>query len=143
MRLPLKRRVTGARIDYEGAEQAALFDWLRLLHPEAHALAFHVPNGGHRHIKVAADLKRQGVKAGVPDIVLPMPRGGFHGLYIEFKAAKPNDAAVAPTQRAYLAALERQGYFATVCRGIDEAIQVIEAYLASGRTEVVGRVAAR
>ena len=33
-------------------------------------------------------MKRQGVKAGVPDICLPVARNGYHGLYIELKAGK-------------------------------------------------------
>lgn len=36
----------------------------------------------------AVALKRQGVKAGVPDICLPVARNGYHGLHIELKAGK-------------------------------------------------------
>ena len=41
--------------------------------------------GGKRDAKTATILKRQGVKAGVPDLHLPVARGGYHGLYIELK----------------------------------------------------------
>lgn len=125
------------KIDWEGKEQAALFAILAVKHPEVARLAFHVPNGGHRHIKVAAEMKRQGVKAGVSDIILPMARGGWFGLFIEFKAAPPNDSRVSPEQNAFLLRMEQQGYYATVCRGIDEALRVIEHYLALPRTEAV------
>lgn len=124
------------KIDWEGMEQAALFAILTLKHPEVARLAFHVPNGGHRHIKVAAEMKRQGVKAGVSDIVIPMAGGSWFGLFIEFKAAPPNDARVSPEQSAFLIRMEREGYFATVCRGVDDALRVIEQYLAQPRTEV-------
>lgn len=126
-----------APVDYEGNEQAALFNWMRLRHPLAWRLAYHVPNGGHRHKAVAAKLKAQGVKAGVPDISIALARGGHHGLYIEFKAAPPHDAVVASSQSAWLHALEEQGYLALVCRGINDAIQVIDNYLAQPVTEVV------
>lgn len=49
---------------------------------------YHVPNGGKRDKATAAVLKRQGVKAGVPDIMLPAARAGYHGLYIELKAGE-------------------------------------------------------
>jgi len=124
-------------VDYEGMEQAALFRWLQVRHPVAAALAYHVPNGGHRVKAVAAKLKAQGVKAGVSDIVLPMARGGFFGLYIEFKAAAPHSAVVSETQRAFLHDVQQQGYKGVVCRGMDEAMKVFEAYLASAPTVVM------
>lgn len=116
-------------VDREGQEQAALMQELRLRYPEAYALIYHVPNGGHRVKAVAARLKGQGVKAGVPDLVLPMARGGWFGLYIEFKAQPPFDAPVSASQDAYLQALHRQGYLAIVCRGSIDAMEAIRAYL--------------
>nr|WP_039804050.1 VRR-NUC domain-containing protein [Azotobacter chroococcum] len=124
-------------MDYEGMEQAALFNWLRWRHPEAWELAYHIPNGGHRLKAVAAKLKAQGVKAGVSDIKLPMARGGYFGLYIEFKASPPHDASVSDSQRAFLQKVEREGYLAMVCRGLDEARKAIDAYMAWPRTVVV------
>jgi hypothetical protein len=81
-------------------------------------------------------MKKQGVKAGVPDLVLPMARGGYFGLYIEFKAAPPNDAAVSPSQDAYIQSLTEQGYLAIVCRGHFDAMEQIRAYLRLAPTVV-------
>ena len=122
-------------VDREGLEQAALMAELRLRMPEVADLIYHVPNGGHRVKSVAAKLKAQGVKAGIPDLVLPMARGGFFGLYIEFKATAPHDAAVSPAQDAYLQALTDQGYLAIVCRGHFDAIEAIRAYLLQPQTK--------
>lgn len=122
-------RARARPVDREGLEQAALLGEIALRYPEVFALIFHVPNGGHRHKRVAAQLKQQGVKAGVPDLVLPMARGGFFGLYIEFKATPPHDAAVSPSQRTYLQALAAQGYLAVVCRGHFDAMEQLRAYL--------------
>lgn len=116
-------------VDREGQEQAALIQELQLRYPQAYKLIYHVPNGGHRHKLVAAKLKGQGVKAGVPDLVLPMARGGYFGLYIEFKAKPPFDAEVSPSQDAYIQALNAQGYLAIVCRGSIDTIEAIRAYL--------------
>lgn len=125
------------RIDYEGKEQAALMTEIELRLPEVAALIYHVPNGGHRHIKVAAELKKQGVRAGIPDLVLPMARGGYFGLYIEFKATPPNDAPVSAEQRARLRVLSDQGYLAIICRGHFDAMEQIRAYLRLAPTRVV------
>ncbi|WP_421560607.1 VRR-NUC domain-containing protein [Pseudomonas sivasensis] len=127
--------VRAKSIDREGLEQAALIKEVSLRYPAAAKLIYHVPNGGHRHKLVAIKLKEQGVKAGVPDLVLPMARGGYFGLYIEFKATAPHDAAVSPAQDAYLQALTDQGYLAIVCRGHFDAIEAIRAYLLQPQTK--------
>ena len=87
---------------------------------------FAVPNGGSRNKIEAANLKRQGVKAGVPDIFLPLPRNGFHGLFIEMKT-KGNKCSEA--QNGYIAEMALQGYKVAVCYGADEAINEIKSYL--------------
>lgn len=116
-------------VDREGQEQAALMQELQLRYPEAYALIYHVPNGGHRVKAVAAKLKAQGVKAGIPDLVLPMARGGYFGLYIEFKATI-DPAPVSSSQQACIKRLNDQGYLAVVCRGHFDAMECLRAYLA-------------
>lgn len=52
---------------YEADQQRKLFQWttfIRAKHPEID-LMFHIPNGGSRNKLEAANLKKQGVKAGV------------------------------------------------------------------------------
>lgn len=124
------------RIDWEGAEQAALMVEIQVRMPEVFALIYHVPNGGHRHIKVAADLKKQGVRAGIPDLVLPMARGGYFGLYIEFKATPPNDSPVSADQQARIRALNDHGYLAIVCRGHFDAMEQLRTYMRLPLTRV-------
>jgi len=124
-------------VDREGLEQAALLKEVTLRYPTAAKLIYHVPNGGHRHKLVAIKLKEQGVKAGVPDLVLPMARGGYFGLYIEFKAMPPFDAPVSASQDAYIQALTEQGYLAIVCRGHIDALEAIRAYLLQPPTRAV------
>lgn len=53
-------------VQREAMEQAALFQWaftVRQTFPELR-LMYHIPNGGKRNRFEAANLKRQGVKAG-------------------------------------------------------------------------------
>lgn len=114
----------------EHDEQAALFQWAALqanATPELQLL-YAIPNGGHRHKAVAANLAAEGVKSGVPDICLPVARSSFHGLYIEMKYGrnKPSDH-----QEAWLKALAGQGYKTAVCWSFHAALTVIEQYLTS------------
>ncbi|WP_338585855.1 VRR-NUC domain-containing protein [Pseudomonas sp. MAG733B] len=129
---PVRKKV----IDREGQEQAALLTELRIRMPEVADLIFHVPNGGHRVKAVAAKLKAQGVKAGIPDLVLPMARGGYFGLYIEFKATPPNDAAISDSQHERIRKLNAHGYLAVVCRGHFDTMEQIRAYLRLAPTVV-------
>lgn len=49
-------------------------------------LIFAVPNGGtRRNIIEGANLKRQGVKAGVSDVIVLIPKKGYASLCLEFK----------------------------------------------------------
>ena len=130
------RPVRAKPVDREGLEQAALMRELELCYPAVFDLIYHVPNGGHRVKAVAAKLKAQGVKAGIPDLVLSMARGGYFGLYIEFKATPPNDAAVSANQQERLRKLNDQGYLAIVCRGHFDAMEQIRAYLRLAPTVV-------
>lgn len=116
--------------DYEGREQVALMRWLELQHPAAFKVTHNVPNGGRRDKVTAAKLKGQGVKAGVPDLKIARARGGYFGLYIEFKATPPHNAAVSITQREWLGRLVAEGYQAVVCKGMSEAMATINSYLA-------------
>ena len=118
-----------SRIEWEAAEQEKLIQWTELVTlriPEI-ALLFAVPNGGHRHRAVAAKLKAQGVRAGVPDLCLPVPRGHYHGLFIEMKYGNNRPS---PLQKWWLDQLQRQGYRTVVCWSYDEARVAIESYLA-------------
>ena len=112
----------------EHDEQAALFRWAgfaRVRWPEL-AVMHAVPNGGHRRKATAGMLKAEGVRRGVPDICLPVPRAGFHGLYIELKTRR---GTATRDQRWWIDALRRLGYRAEICRGWEAARAVIEDYL--------------
>lgn len=95
-------------------------------------LLHHIPNGGRRDPIEARHLKEQGVKPGVPDLCLPVPRGRFHGLYIELKTQRGH---ATPEQEWWGRKLQEQGYAWFVCRGWQSAIAAIEEYL---RQEVGG-----
>ena len=87
---------------------------------------FHIPNGGKRNRKEAANLKRQGVRAGVPDLCIPVAKGSYHGLYIEFKSPEEKPSK---DQKELLQGLQEAGYFACVIDRLDAAIKITQSYL--------------
>lgn len=114
----------------EAQHQKAVFDWsrqpeVRNRYPEL-ALLYHVPNGGSRDPIEARHLKQQGVKRGVPDLCLPVARGGYHALYIEMKA---EGGHVRKEQKWWVDRLMEEGNYATVCYGWQDATTAIEGYL--------------
>ena len=120
----------------EHLEQVALFDWAKLqapAHPELRLL-FAIPNGGERPKSAATALKREGVRPGVPDVCLPVPKGPFSSLYIELKAPKEPGSTkragrLSPEQTEWGRLLLEAGCAWEVCFGWDEARGVLARYL--------------
>ena len=110
----------------ESKEQAALMQWLSMQYPHAYSLTFAIPNGGSRHKLEAVKMKREGVKAGVPDLFMAVPAGIFSGLFIEYKTIK---GSLQSNQKEWLQKLNDSGYLAVCCKGTDEAMTLISSYL--------------
>lgn len=122
-------RKTRAAGPTESDEQKLLFEWIewaKVKYPEL-ALCFHIPNGGSRHPIEARNFKLQGVRAGVPDICLPVPNMHYTALYIELK--RKNGGRLSDEQRGWIDALNRVGNLAVVCHGFEEARDTILEYL--------------
>ena len=131
----MKRTYNPPVIPLEEIEQEHVFLWASMeerAYPEL-AMLYAIPNGGKRAIKTAIALKAQGVKSGVPDMCLPVARGGYHGLYIELKRQK--GGVVSETQKSWITALNTQGYKAIICHGAEEAIEQIRGYLCHTSTK--------
>ena len=114
----------------EEQEQEAVIVWAQAARVQYPALEwlYHTPNGGARDKATAHRLQLAGVQPGVPDLCLPVPVGGYHGLWIELKRADRSNQPTAHQQR-WLAHLTRSGYMAVVCYGAADAIRTIEEYL--------------
>ena len=133
----------------EHDHQVALFERLAAVaddYPEV-SLLFAIPNGaklpygrtkdGERFSRQGAILKAEGLKAGVPDMFLPVSRPfrlrapgarsiTWHGLFIELKREK---GKLQDSQREWLYFLRQQGYACVVAFGHAEAFEAIIAYL--------------
>lgn len=124
-----KRRIGRMIGPTEADEQKLLFEWMEyaeVMYPELE-LAYHVPNEGRRSYRAGFDLKKQGMKPGVPDICLPVAKGKYHALYIEMK--RPKGGRVSEAQNWWIDKLNAAGNLAVVCHGFDEAKAVILGYL--------------
>ena len=106
----------------EDDEQATVIEFCELMK----IVVVHIPNEGKRSQAYGARMKRLGMKKGFPDLLFPTPASGYHGLLIEMKTDKTS--RVSPDQRAWIAYLMRHGYYAIVCYGANEAIEVIKKY---------------
>lgn len=113
----------------EQQEQIALIKWtqqpsVRQLYPELKFL-FHIPNERSDKIQ-AANLKRMGVKPGVPDLMLPFPSGKYHGLFVEMKKT---GGRASTEQLWWLDHLKANNYAVAVCYGWQQAVEVLTWYL--------------
>jgi VRR-NUC domain len=112
----------------EYAQQVALFEWAGWnvgRYPELKWLNGSL-NGVRLPPGLAKKMKAAGLKAGIPDIDLPVRRGEFCGLRIELK---DKGGRLSGPQGECLDFLNEQGYMACVCVGADAAISTIESYL--------------
>lgn len=126
--------LSAERIAAGGSEhdhQAALFAWAAInvgIYPELSAM-YAVPNGGARSARTGARMKAEGVKAGVPDICLPVARCGYNALYIEMKTEV---GKLSQAQADFGRLLERWGNRVVICRKWNAAALEIENYLEGG-----------
>lgn len=117
----------------EHAHQSALFAWaggceikedLRWMHA--------IPNGGDRDRRTAGQMAAEGVKSGVWDIFLPVPRGGYKGLYIEMKRPgreREVNGGLSDKQLEFGEMAHKNGYRCVVCYHWRKAAEKLNEYL--------------
>lgn len=144
----------------EDAEQRALFCWancaasfgfeiaadprgyvltersgiLALVRPvPAMNLLFAIHNQGHGDVIRGGRARAEGVKAGVPDLMLPVPlkppypMEAYSGLFIELK--RRTKGVIGTAQTPWIANLRAQGYRVEVAIGWNQAANVIAEYM--------------
>ena len=117
-------------VQHEHREQVAIMHWWRMQHtvygiPLIALLS--VPNAGMgRNAIQGARLKAEGVRAGVSDLFLAVPRHGKAGAWIEVKAIGGRESDV---QAEFQTEMRRLGYRAVTVYGADECIRFLKDYL--------------
>ncbi len=121
-------RKSGFKRGKEESEQIAFFDYCRLKAKQdpRYDLIFHINNGGKMSIQRKMSLSRAGVRAGVPDVMIAIPKNGKAGLFLEFKV-KPNK--VTEYQAYWLESLKVAGYETRVVWSALEAMHALDDYL--------------
>lgn len=111
--ISVKPKIKKKRSSGESQHQIAFFNWIKMQsvkYPELN-FVFHIPNGKQRHVIVATQLKREGVRKGVPDLMLLVPKGNFHGFVAELKFGH---GRTSDEQEIWFNFLRKQGYFVGV-----------------------------
>jgi hypothetical protein len=112
----------------ENQIQIAYIEWAELRSrkiPELQ-LVYHIPNGSHKSPAARGLFKRLGQKAGVPDIHLPIGRGQYIGLWIEFKSDK---GRISEVQKRWHRLLEASGHRVVMSKDWKEAANITLDYL--------------
>lgn len=109
----------------EHSLQVSCVNWFRLQYPKL--LIFAIPNGGYRARTTAAIMKAEGQTAGIPDLCIPVPRGGWAALYVEMKNGKAG--RLSPSQKSMHQHLEELGNKVVVCRSCSEFVREVQNYL--------------
>lgn len=112
------------------AMQKDICDWA-ILQGYPLDLLYAIPNGQYR----PGQRKEPGLRAGVPDLHLPVARRGYHSLYIEMKY---KDNQLSEDQRQWGLKLMHEGHAIYVMRSVQAAQGLLRWYAAgpSDRVEL-------
>jgi len=121
------KRITATGEATESLQQQAIIKWFDLQYPLLKSRLAAIPNAGKMPVWVGARFNKEGRRKGFPDLILPVQRHGFAGLFIELKTST---GRVSPEQIDWRDFLNKEGYMAVVCKGQQAAIDTITSYLA-------------
>ena len=96
--------------------QVSIINYLRL----NKIFCFAVPNGGSRNAREGANLKKEGVMAGVSDLIILLPN---KAIFVEIKTDKGRQQE---TQKLFEEKVKGLGFDYLVWRNIDDAIRFIQ-----------------
>lgn len=111
----------------EAQEQIKVIQWCKrntYLYSELDEIFWIRNESKSKRVRIMGKL--MGIKPGTPDLLLPVARRGFHGLFIEMKRA---DGTLSPAQKKRIPKLKAQGYAVIVCKKAEKAIVLIKSYL--------------
>lgn len=94
----------------EHLEQVSAVNWFECTYPGV--LIFAIPNGGERNPMVAEKMRREGVRRGIPDLMIPAWR-----MFVEMKAPKGKLSEHQIERIDYLISVR---YQCLVCYGFDD-----------------------
>lgn len=91
-----------------------------------------LPNGKWVTTGEGGKLKEMGVRKGVADLFIPVPRGGYHGPWIELKVDMSrfggSKSYPGKAQKQFLKRMSQMGYAVAVAWSLDEFMQYVNDY---------------
>ena len=112
--------------------QTEIIKYIKLQYPKIRYCAS--LGGIYTGPRQAAKAKRTGYSRGFPDLQITEARGSYFGLFIELKTLRGQPTLV---QKEWIKDLKMRGYAAYICKGIDETMETIDAYM--GKAKTIGR----
>lgn len=100
--------------------------WFRKRYQQIEPLFFSVANGGARNAWTAKIMKDEGVRAGVADLILLLPRHGYAALCIEMKTP---DGKQSDSQKEFERMCRQYGSKYVVCRSLPEFQKIVMEYV--------------
>ena len=122
--MTIKKSLT--KIPSENQECRKLIKWASY-HPVIQDSLIKIRNEAKLTPGQGYHAKLTGIKPGVSDYFLALPRQGKCGYWLEMKRIK--NSKTSPEQQSFLEHMRSIGYAADVCYGADEAILKIEQYI--------------
>jgi hypothetical protein len=123
----LKTAKTSLPIPTEHEEQVRVINWCDTFADRRASLIYSHLNGLRAPLGAVVKAKASGGRKGLPDLFLPVPSQGYHGLYIEMKRLKLSKVSTEQTE--WIERLRSMGYRVEVCKGHETAIDTIKEYL--------------
>lgn len=91
---------------------------------------FALQNAGERDVRAAAQMKRAGMRAGIPDLCLILPAG--RSAYIELKIG---NGKLSPLQENWRDALRLRDHWWAECRTLGEVAGVVREWATKANRE--------
>lgn len=90
-----------------------------------------IPGDLQTRIRIIMNMRRQGMKKGIPDVTIALPLHGYHGAFIELKrdAKQIQPSNIQPEQREWLTNLRAVGYFCEMVVGLHAACAAVGRYM--------------
>lgn len=125
----------------EDALQSMCVSWFRLQYRDK--MIFSFPAGyvfggdARKRIITGARMKQMGYTNGTPDLFVPHPSQGFHGLFIEMKVKserivdgkkRTTKGQLSAAQKEVIKLLQKEGYQCAVCYDIKQFTETVKNY---------------
>lgn len=107
--------------------QKSLIEWINY-HPklkEFKDCIIHIPNEGKRSISYGKKLKDMGMRKGVSDLFIAVPKHGYGGAWIELKSY---NGKLTKDQEDFMNLMANNNYYTAVCWSIESAMKIISMY---------------